>query len=275
MRSRAAIQSHPLHPLLVAFPIGLFVTSFAFDLIGTWRDIPSLWSAAWYSIIAGLVMGALAAIAGLVDLFKVVPRNSSARSRGYKHAIINALVLIAFIANASYRGVPSFRPDSTSLILSACGVLLLGFSGWLGASLVYRNQIGVDRRYANAGQLKIAELHDWNQPVCKTSELSEGQLMLAEIQGARVAVGRCAEGIVAFRDRCTHQGGPLSDGALVGCAVQCPWHGSQFDLHSGRVINGPAEDRILTYDVITRGDNVFVYPKRDDEKKRQEEEAAA
>lgn len=274
MRSRASLGSHPLHPMLVAFPIGLFVTSLAFDLIGLWREIPSLWSAAWYCIVAGLVMGAIAAIPGLIDLFKVVPKRSSARTRGYQHAIVNVLMLIAFIANASHRGIPSFRPDGTSLILSACGVLLIAISGWLGATLIYNNQIGVDRRYANAAQLKTVELHDWNHAVCKTSDLAEGQMLLAEIQGARVAVGRCAEGIIAFRDRCTHRGGPLSDGALVGCTVQCPWHGSQFEVHSGRVVNGPAEDRILTYDVITRGDDVFVFPRREDEQKRKDEEAA-
>jgi nitrite reductase/ring-hydroxylating ferredoxin subunit/uncharacterized membrane protein len=252
--------------MLIAFPIGLLVTSFLFDLISLWRDLPSLWQAAWYCIIAGLIGATIAAIPGVVDLFSIVPRNSSARSRGYKHGILNGLVMVAFIACAAYRGTPAFRPDSTSLILSACGIVLLGFSGWLGATLVYRNQIGVDHRYANAGKYKQIELNDWNQPVCKAGDLQEGQMLLADIQGARVAVGRCAEGIVAFSDRCTHKGGPLSDGALVGCTVQCPWHGSQFDVHSGRVVAGPADERILTYDVVTRGDDVFVYPKRGDEK---------
>ncbi len=276
MRSRASISSHPLHPMLVAFPIGLLVTSFVFDLIGLWRDLPSLWNAAWYCIIAGLVGATLAAIPGVIDLFSVIPKNSSGRSRGYKHGILNLLVMVAFIACAAYRGNPGTRPDGTSLLLSACGVVLLGFSGWLGATLVYRNQIAVDHRYANAGKFKQVELNDWNQPVCKTDDLNEGQMLLADIQGARVAVGRCAEGIVAFSDHCTHKGGPLSDGALVGCTVQCPWHGSQFDVHSGRVVAGPAEERILTYDVVTRGEDVFVFPKRGEgrEKKDENKEAA-
>jgi uncharacterized membrane protein/nitrite reductase/ring-hydroxylating ferredoxin subunit len=274
MRTRTSIKSHPIHPLLVAFPIGLLVTSFAFDLIGIWRDIPALWNAAWFCIIAGLIVATIAIIPGIIDLFSVVPKNSSARSRGYKHAVLNGLVMVAFIADAAYRGAPGARPDGTSLILSACGVVLLGFSGWLGATLVYRNQIGVDHRYANAGKYREVELTDWNQPVCKTEDLSDGQLMLAKIQGARVAVGRCTEGFVAFADRCAHKGGPLSDGTLVGCTVQCPWHGSQFDAQSGRVVNGPAEERILTYDVVTRGNEVFVFPKRGDEQNKQDEKVA-
>jgi nitrite reductase/ring-hydroxylating ferredoxin subunit/uncharacterized membrane protein len=256
--------------MLVAFPIGLLVTSFVFDLIARWRDLPSLSSAAWYCIIAGLVGAALAAIPGVVDLFSVIPPDSSARSRGYKHAILNGLMLVAFIADAAYRGGPGVMADNTSLILSAAGVVLLGCSGWLGATLVYRNQIAIDHRYANSAQYKEVELNDWNQPVCKASDLSEGQLMLAKIQGARVAIARCEQGVVAFSDHCTHKGGPLSDGALIGCTVQCPWHGSQFDIVTGRVVSGPAQKNILTYDVVTRGDDVFVYPKRGEDRKDEE-----
>jgi nitrite reductase/ring-hydroxylating ferredoxin subunit/uncharacterized membrane protein len=262
MRSRASIKSHPLHPMLVAFPIGLLVTSFVFDLIARWRDLPSLALAAWYCVIAGLVGAAIAAVPGIIDLFSIVPSDSEARSRGYLHALTNAFVIAVFIADAAYRGTPDAMPDNTSLILSAIGVILIGVSGWLGAMLVYQNQIAVDHLYANAAGHREVKLNDWNRPVCKASEIQEGQLILAEIQGARVAIGRCAQGVMAFSDRCTHAGGPLSDGALVGCTVQCPWHGSQFDVVTGRVVAGPAEEKIITYDVVTRGDEVFVYPKR-------------
>jgi nitrite reductase/ring-hydroxylating ferredoxin subunit/uncharacterized membrane protein len=267
MRSRASIKSHPLHPMLIAFPIGLLVTSLVFDLIARWRDLPSLASAAWYCVIAGLVGAAIAAIPGIIDLFAIVPSKSEARSRGYLHALANTFVIIAFIADAAYRGTPNVMPDNTSLVLSAIGVILIGVSGWLGSTLIYRNQIAVDHLYANAAGHREVKLNDWNQPVCKTSDIGEGQLLLAEIQGARVALGRCSQGVVAFSDRCTHAGGPLSDGALIGCTVQCPWHGSQFDVVTGRVIAGPAEERILTYDVVTRGDEVFVYPKRGGEER--------
>ena len=267
MRSRASIKSHPLHPMLVAFPIGLLVTSFVFDLISRWRDLPSLAAAAWYCVIAGLVGAVIAAGPGIIDLFSIVPSGSSARSRGYQHAILNGLVMVAFISDAAYRGTPNVMPDNTSLVISAVGVVLIGISGWLGATLIYRNQIAVDHLYANAAAYKAVKLTDWNQPVCKSSELSEGQMMLAEIQGARVAIGRCSQGVVAFSDGCTHKGGSLSDGVLIGCTVQCPWHGSQFEVTTGRVVAGPADKPIITYDVVTRGDDVFVYPKRGEEKK--------
>lgn len=262
MRARAHVKSHPIHPMLVAFPIGLFITSFIFDLIARGWDLPALSTAAWYCIIAGLVGGVFAAISGAVDLLSVVPPNSSGRNRGYRHAVLNVVVMALFISVVAYRGSPASVADNTSLILSAVGVVVLGISGWLGGTLVYRNQIAVDRRYANAGKFRERKLARWDEPVCSEIDLQEGQLMLADIAGSRIAVGRCAEGIVAFSDHCTHKGGPLSDGALVGCTVQCPWHGSQFNVHTGTVVNGPAEEKIETFEAEVRDGQVYVHPRR-------------
>jgi uncharacterized membrane protein/nitrite reductase/ring-hydroxylating ferredoxin subunit len=261
MRSKAAIQSHPIHPMLVAFPIGLFITSLIFDVLGSQRGNASLWAAGWYCVIAGLCFSLLAAIPGVIDLFSVVPPNSSGRNRGYKHALLNLGMIAVFIAVAVYRRGPDTQPDNTSLLLSGIGVLLLLMSGWLGATLVYRNQIGIDHRYANAGKQKVVEIARWDSPVCSESDLKEGQMLLAEISGTRIAVGRCSEGLVAFSDHCTHKGGPLSDGALVGCTVQCPWHGSQFNVMTGSVVNGPAEERIEAYGIDVENGKVFVRPK--------------
>jgi nitrite reductase/ring-hydroxylating ferredoxin subunit len=207
-------------------------------------------------------MAVAAAIAGTLDLLSVVPPNSSARRRGIKHAILNVLALLLFISVAAYRGGPLARPDQTSFILSGIGVFCLLVSGWLGGTLVFGNQIGVDRRFANAAEWRTVTVHDWNSPLCKDDELAPGQMLLATIQGARVAVGRCPDGLVAFDDRCSHQGGSLSDGALVGCTVQCPWHGSQFDVHTGIAIAGPARDSVKTYDAEVRGGQIYVFPKR-------------
>jgi uncharacterized membrane protein/nitrite reductase/ring-hydroxylating ferredoxin subunit len=261
MRSKAAVGSHPIHPMLVAFPIGLFITSLAFDVIGVELGYSMLTAAGWYCAVAGLCGGLLAAAPGTIDLFSVVPKDSSARTRGYKHALLNLLVIGLFIAEVVYRQGPTGAPDLVSLCLSGAAVFVLLFSGWMGATLVYRNQIGVDHRYANAGKWQTRELSRWDQPVCKESELKEGQLILVNLSGTRIVLGRCPEGLVAFSDRCTHKGGPLSDGALVGCTVQCPWHGSQFNVHDGRVVNGPAEHRIEAFDAVAENGNVFVRPR--------------
>ena len=73
MRSRAQISSQPIHPILVTFPIGLFITSLVFDAIAVNRNLPSLWAAAWYCILAGNIMAVLAAIAGTIAYFTFIP----------------------------------------------------------------------------------------------------------------------------------------------------------------------------------------------------------
>ena len=268
MRSRAHLRSHPIHPMLIAFPIGLWTASLAFDLSGVVLRDPALWSAGFYCAIAGSVGAVLAAVPGVIDLFSVVPPKSSAKTRGLIHGAVNTLILILFIGEAIYRGSPETPPDRVALLTSLLGVALLGYSGWLGGTLAYRNQIGVDHRYAGAGKWQERTLKDWAQPVCNSSELADGQMMLANIGGERVVVGKCSEGIIAFGDRCTHKGGSLADGTLIGCAVQCPWHGSQFNVNNGRVITGPAGRAIKTYETRIEAGEVFVEKDGNSKKKK-------
>jgi nitrite reductase/ring-hydroxylating ferredoxin subunit/uncharacterized membrane protein len=260
MRARAHIRSHPIHPMLIAFPIGLWTGSFIFDCIAVARNDGSFAAAGFYALIAGCVGAALAAVPGVIDLFNVVPERSSARRRGYIHGSLNVLALALFFVVAARRGGAAVMPDHLSLLLSGVAIVGIAVSGWLGGTLVYRNQIGVDHRYANSGQYRERELRGWDQPVCNQSELSDGQMILAHVGDRKIVVGRCAEGMVAFSDMCTHRGGPLSDGALVGCTVQCPWHGSQFNVHTGRVVAGPAQQSIEVYTVEVRNGEVFVSP---------------
>ncbi|HKW75136.1 MAG TPA: DUF2231 domain-containing protein [Terriglobales bacterium] len=261
MRSRASISSHPIHPMLVSFPIGLWVTALIFDLIALGQNNGSLFAAGFYCVIAGCVGAVLAAVAGTIDWVSVVPPQSSAKNRGLLHGSLNSLVLLLFIYIAYRQGSPAVRPDGLTIGLMVVGVIILGISGWLGGTLVYRNQIGVDRRYAAAGKLKERTLSGWEKPVCNQSELADGQMLLVQVGTDRIVVGRCSEGLYAFNDHCTHRGGPLSDGALVDCTVQCPWHGSQFDIRSGRVVAGPAEEKILVHEVEVRKGEVYVKPK--------------
>ena len=275
MRSRAKISSHPIHPMLIAFPIGLWVTGFIFDLIGVWGDHPGFYQAGFYMVIAGCVGAALAAVAGVMDLLSVVPPQSSARRRGITHGLLNSAILIAFIYEAVRRSAAvGYIPDTVSLVIAFIAILALGYSGWLGGTLVYRNQIGVDHRYAGAGKYKERTLDGFDRPVCNTNELSQGQMMLAKIGGERIVVGKCETGMVAFSDHCTHRGGPLSDGVLIGCTVQCPWHGSNFDVNTGRVVAGPAEEKIKTYEIEIRANEVYVKRAPEQKKDRRKKDAA-
>ena len=157
----------------------------------------------------------------------------------------------------------SALPTGT-LLLEAAGVGLVTWGGWLGGTLVYRNQIGVDHRYANAGK--------WiEEPIAPTSteidvaaadELDVDQMKLLRVGSKRIVLARVERGYVAFDDRCTHKGGSLADGALVCGTVQCPWHGSQFDVDSGAVKQGPATEKIETYPVEEREGRIWLRVER-------------
>src|SRR5438445_6568678 len=153
------------------------------------------------------------------------------------------------------------RPAAWALATELCGLGLLTAGGWMGGTLVYRNQIGVDHRYANAGKW-IEEPIVSDSPlvdVAATDELDVDQMKLLRIGANRIVLARTEAEYVAFDDRCTHKGGSLADGALVCGTVQCPWHGSQFDVSSGTVKQGPAEKKIKTYRAEPSGHQLKVW----------------
>src|SRR5438270_9668450 len=126
MRSRVHLRSHPVHPMLIAFPIGLWIASFAFDVFGRALREPALWAAGFYCAIAGCAGAALAAVPGVIDLFTVVPPRSSAKTRGLIHGAVNTLVLVLFIGETIYRGNAATQPDRVAVISSLIAVCLLG-----------------------------------------------------------------------------------------------------------------------------------------------------
>ena len=146
------------------------------------------------------------------------------------------------------------------LVLEITGLILLTIAGWLGGTLVYRNQIGIDSRYADAGKWK-EEYKDAAQKqieVAAIDELKPNQMKLIHVGDKRIVIGRTEKGYLAFDDHCTHRGGSLAGGVMICGTVQCPWHGSQFDVMSGTVKAGPAKESINTYRVVEIDGKVYL-----------------
>jgi nitrite reductase/ring-hydroxylating ferredoxin subunit len=123
--------------------------------------------------------------------------------------------------------------------------------------LVYRNQIGVDHRYAEAGKWKEEYIGtEDSMELIGLSELKRDQMKLVHFKGKRIVIGNTETGYVAFDDRCSHRGASLADGVLICGTVQCPWHGSQFDVKTGQMKAGPAKENIRTF-IIENRDNKF------------------
>jgi uncharacterized membrane protein len=142
LRSTIRIGDHPIHPMLVPFPIAYFIAAFLTDLV-YWRTAEMMWAdfSAWL-VTVGVIMGYLAAIAGLIDFLS----NRLIRSLrpAWPHAIGNAVILILATLNMfvhTHDAWTSVVP--WGLVLSTAVVLILLFTGWMGWSMVHRHGVGV------------------------------------------------------------------------------------------------------------------------------------
>jgi uncharacterized membrane protein len=142
MRSRASIAGHPIHPMLVVFPIGLWVFSFVADLFYVGSGHNPIWSAVAYYTMIGGIIGALAAVVpGAIDLFSVT--TGRVRMVGILHMTLNLVAAGLFVINAWLRTTQETL-TAGPIWLSGISIALLSISGWLGAEMVYRHGVGVE-----------------------------------------------------------------------------------------------------------------------------------
>ena len=266
MRSRASYKGHPLHPALIPFPFAFLWGALAFNIAGRVLDRPAFWTTGSHLAIAGVVAALVAAIPGIMDYRHTVPPNSTGKTRATKHALLNSSATLLFALSWLLRDNLSYEPSVLVLALQTIGAVLLGIGGWMGGTLVVRNQIGIDHRYADAGKWNESQVRA--KPgvpvvVARADELHANQMKLLHVHvedagDRRIVLGRTETGYVAFDDRCTHRGASLADGAMICGTVQCPWHGSQFDTKTGAVKAGPATERIRTYEIRTSDEKVML-----------------
>jgi uncharacterized membrane protein len=143
MESRAKLFGHSIHAMLIAFPVGLFVTGVLFDVAylvssrGQWALI------SYWMIIAGIIGGLVAAVFGFIDYLKI-PGATRAHSVGRLHGIGNVVVVVLFVVSGWIRHGAPEQPATTAFIFSFAGVALAAITAWLGGELVERLGVGVD-----------------------------------------------------------------------------------------------------------------------------------
>jgi len=140
MTTPASISKHPVHPMLVVLPMGLWVFSLFADLIAA-----AGWTTPWnmlalYTMGGGVVGAVLAAVPGLIDFFFIADPHS--RKIGRYHLSVNLAATAIFAFNFYLRATSG--PGAFPLGLSIAGVALIGIGGWLGGELVYIRGVGVD-----------------------------------------------------------------------------------------------------------------------------------
>lgn len=146
MRTPASIARHPIHPMLVPLPIGLWIFSFICDLAFVLGAGATHWATlSYYTMIAGLLGALVAAIPGLIDL---VSLRGAPKKIALAHMALNVTVVILYAINIGTR-IGGAATGGTPLVLSVIAISLLAVSGWLGGHMVYVHAVGVDAKAEN------------------------------------------------------------------------------------------------------------------------------
>src|SRR5688500_4793332 len=141
MESRAKLFGHPIHQMLIAFPLGVLAMAVVFDVLALIRNWPKLHEASFYMIAAGVISGLLAAVFGLID-FLAIPAGTRAKRVGAMHGIGNVIVVVLFAASWILRRDDAGTPEMLAIILAVAGAGLAALTGWLGGELVDRLGVG-------------------------------------------------------------------------------------------------------------------------------------
>jgi uncharacterized membrane protein len=144
MESKAKFLGHPIHPMLIVFPLGLLATAVAFDIVGLSTGDGSWFGISFWMIAAGIIGGLLAAVFGLVDWW-AIPSGTRAKRIGLWHGVGNVVVVLLFITSWFIRRPAPSQPSTGALVLGFVAVVLALVTGWLGGELVDRLGVGVDR----------------------------------------------------------------------------------------------------------------------------------
>lgn len=158
METRFKLLGHPVHPMLIVFPLGLLSTAVIFDLLYLATDNEELATFAFWAIAAGVIGGIAAALFGAWD-WLAIPSETRAKRIGLLHGAGNVVVTALFALSWYLRvGDPTYLPENVlPLVLGLLGAGLAAFTAWLGGELVYRLRVAVDH---DAGLNATSSLSD-------------------------------------------------------------------------------------------------------------------
>ena len=217
---------HPFHPLLIAVPLGSWISAVLLDWVGGEGSE----TAADRLVAAGL-LGAVPTVAtGYSDWADTEVASDSVRRVGAVHAAVNGTGIALFAASLAARASGA---RGRGKLLGLAGLSAVGVGGFLGGHLSYAEGVGVN----------VATFEEYPQDwtsVLSDAELAEGQHRKVEVDGTAILLARWMGRVHALSNTCVHRGGPLDEGELSNGCVSCPWHGSIFVLEDGSVERGPA-----------------------------------
>ncbi|HEX6873343.1 MAG TPA: Rieske (2Fe-2S) protein [Micromonosporaceae bacterium] len=228
-RARDALHGiwfgHPVHPAMVMFPLGAWLSAAVLDLNRRGKRAATL------LIGLGAVGAVPAAVAGYNDWASL---SREQRRVGLAHAASNNVAVWLYLASLVARS-----RGRRGRLLAYGGLAAAATGSYLGGHLAYRQGAGV-----NQAVPFLRRIPDGWHDLCAVDGLVAGKPVVAHIGEVPVLVARAGEDITVMIERCGHHTGPLGEGEPtrvdgVDCVV-CPWHGSTFRLTDGTPVHGPA-----------------------------------
>jgi uncharacterized membrane protein len=144
MESKVKLFGHPIHPMLIVLPLGLFIMAVVCDIGYMSTQSRALTLVSYWNIAGGLLGGLLAAVFGLID-FLAIPSGTRAKTIGLYHGLVNLIVVALFGVSWLMRAsVDDHVPSLMASVLIVVGLMLGAVGGWLGGELVDRLGVGVD-----------------------------------------------------------------------------------------------------------------------------------
>ncbi|MEV4314313.1 Rieske 2Fe-2S domain-containing protein [Actinocrispum sp. NPDC049592] len=218
---------HPVHPALAQFPIGMYMSATVLDFMpGRHKHAPGV------LIGLGVLASVPTAAAGAADYTHATPEQ---RRTGLVHALVNSAGLLCYISSlwARLRGHRMSGKGEALL-----GLTLVSAGAMLGGHLSFRHAMGTN----HAQDVPYVSPTEWSDlgPADHYPQRQPTRRLVGDVP---VVVVRDGDDFYVLADKCSHAGGPLSDGTLRNdgeLCIECPWHGSTFGLMDGAVVHGPA-----------------------------------
>jgi len=213
---------HPLHALLTDVPIGAFTLTIILD-------VANQRAAADITLVFGILAMLGAALAGFADY---ADTDGLARQRATVHSVLMIVALVIYVVSALIRwGDPADR--TVAIATSVIAYLILASAAFIGGDVVYALGNMVDRHAWRSRGTKWAA-------VDAPAQIPDGVPTKAKMGAQTLLLVRQGETMFALHETCAHAGGPLSEGQIVNGCIECPWHGSRFELTTGHLRQGPS-----------------------------------
>lgn len=242
---------HPLHPSLVKGTIGAFMSASILDTLPNGERHEH---ATRVLMATGFAAAAPSVVSGVADWSQM---DEQRQRVGLVHASANVVALALYGSSMAAR-LRGNRPTARALSFAGLGVL--GFSGFIGSHLAFRQAAGANHA-AEIPHLVASGWHD----ICALDDLEgdaipQQKLLLGGSEPVPLLVVRQQDRIDVLSDRCSHLSGPLHEGEVTGdgICITCPWHGSTFSLEDGSVLRGPATAPVHAFDVRVESGRVMV-----------------